>query len=225
MDVAPDGTSYLISRGYLNGTHRLSHSNPEALVPGEVYEIAVELMCTAYEFERNHRVRVVVTNADFPVLWPSPYMMTTTLYTGGDRPSHLELPTLPKWQYLAGTLPILAESISKMSDARPEEQADDRVSVYERSTDVANGTHTSFFTLGDDKIWCRVKEDDPAAASLELSGFTRSSGSPRQVEARAEGTLGSTVDAFLLDVTCTLLENDKVVKSRQWRHRARRQLV
>ena len=225
LDVAPDSTSYLISRGYLNGTHRTSHSNPEALVPGEVYEIAVELMCTAYKFEPDHRIRVVVTNADFPVLWPSPYLMTTTLYTGGDRPSHLELPTLPPLPYLAGNLPILAESILKMSDGRHKEGADDRVSVYERSMDVANGTHTSFFVLGDDKVWCRVKEDDPAAASLELSGFTRSSGRPRQVEARAEGTLRSTVDAFILDVTCTLLENNKVVRSRQWKHKARRQLV
>jgi hypothetical protein len=225
MDVAPDGTSYLISRGYLNGTHRLSHEKPEALVPGEVYEIVVELMCTAYTFEHDHRIRVVVTNADFPVLWPSPYMMTTTLFMGGDRPSHIELPILPRLAYLSGKLPVLSESISKMSDVQPQEQTADRVSAYERTTDVASGTHTSFFTLGDDKIWCRVKGDDPAAASLELSGFTKSEGNDRRIEVRAEGALRSTEDEFILDVTCTLLENDQVIKSRQWKDRVRRELV
>jgi len=34
--VAPDGTSVYVSKGVLNGTHRNSHSNPEALVPGRI---------------------------------------------------------------------------------------------------------------------------------------------------------------------------------------------
>jgi hypothetical protein len=112
-----------------------------------------------------------------------------------------------------------------MSGGQPKEQASDRVSAYERTIDVTSGTHTSFFTLGDDKIWCRVKEDDPAAASLELSGFTKSEGNNRRVEVRAEGALRSTADEFILDVTCTLLENDKVIKSRQWKDKVQRELV
>ena len=38
-DVAPDGRSEQVTRGILNGTHRSSHTNPEKLKPGEVYEI------------------------------------------------------------------------------------------------------------------------------------------------------------------------------------------
>ncbi|MGH9390452.1 MAG: CocE/NonD family hydrolase, partial [Vicinamibacteria bacterium] len=185
-DVAPDGTSYLVSRGYLNGTHRRSHTAPEPLTPNEVYEIEVELFCTAYEFEPDHRIRVVVTNADFPVIWPSPYPMTTTLYAGGDRPSHIDLPVLPKLSYRSLSLPQPPPSAEAFID---------RVQGYERTHDVASGTHTALVTLGDDKIWCRVEEDDPATASLEISGNRVETQGDRRIEARAEGSLRSTVDS------------------------------
>ena len=51
-----------------------------------------------------------MTNAEFPVVWPSPFPMTTTLYTGGDQPRsspcHRSLPPLT---YRHGRLPQLSE--------------------------------------------------------------------------------------------------------------------
>ncbi len=42
-DVAPDGSSLLVTRGVLNLTHRESHEEPEPLEPGRRYEITVPL--------------------------------------------------------------------------------------------------------------------------------------------------------------------------------------
>jgi Predicted acyl esterases len=42
-DVAPDGTSALITYGPLNLTHRDSHEHPAALEPGRFYEITLKL--------------------------------------------------------------------------------------------------------------------------------------------------------------------------------------
>ncbi len=215
-DVSSDGTSYLVARGHLNGTHRRSHEAPEMLVPREVYEMEVELFCTAYEFSPHHRIRVVVTNADFPVIWPSPYPMTTTLYTGGDRPSHVELPALPALSYREASLPPLPPSSEPFVD---------RVEAYKRSQDLASGAHTAFVKLGDDKIWCRVKEDDPATASLEIQGARVETHGERTVETRAEGSLRSTVGSFVMDIECTLLENGKPVRSGRWKDEVRRELV
>jgi hypothetical protein len=182
----------------------------------EVYEIEVELFCAAYEFEPDHRIRVVVTNADFPVIWPSPYPMTTTLYTGGDRPSHVELPVLPALAYLSARLPPLPSTAEPYVDG---------IRGYERTDDLETGTHTALLTLGDDKIWCRVKEDDPASASLEISGNRVETQGERRIEARAEGSLRSTVDSFIMDIECTLLENGNVVRSGRWEDRVARELV
>jgi putative CocE/NonD family hydrolase len=224
-DVAPDGTSYLISRGFLNGTHRRSHTNPEALVAGEVYEIAVELLCVGYRFEPGHRIRAVVTNADFPVLWPSPYAMTTVLHTGGDRPSHIELPVLPKLSYRAATLPPLPEEPARAKEAKPE-TAGEEESWLRVSHDLESGVHTTVVNLPwGGRIRCRVKDDDPASASLQVSGSNLEKNGDRRVEVRSEGELRSTTDEFILDITCTLLENDRVVRTRQWKDRVRRELV
>lgn len=223
-DVAPDGTSYLIARGYLNGTHRRSHTKPEALVPGEVYEIEVEMMCTGYKFEPDHRMRIVVTNADFPTLWPTPYNMTTTLYMGGDRPSHISLPVLPKLTYLSATLPPIPEESARRRRSRPAPTTEEE-SWYRLMHDVEGRTHTVIVNLPRTKMRCRVKDDDPATASLQVSGSSRNEADNRVIEVRSEGTLSSTTNQFIMDITCTLLENDKVVRSREWKDKVKRELV
>ncbi|HEV2378376.1 MAG TPA: CocE/NonD family hydrolase [Terriglobia bacterium] len=215
-DVAPDGTSYLVSRGYLNGTHRRSHTHPEPLQSGEVYEIVLEMWCVAHRFEPGHRVRLVVTNAEFPVIWPSPYPMTTTLYTGGNRASFVDLPGLPQLQYLSSSLPRSTAASSP-----------DKLPTYRLTRDFTSGVHSVSLDLGDQRIRCDVKDDDPATASLQFSASEKGSSpdSSRQIETRAEGTLRGTVDYFILDINCTLFENGKVMRSRHWRDQVRRTFV
>ncbi len=222
-DLAPDGTSYLITRGFLNGTHRRSHTQPEALVPGEVYEIQVQLMCTGYKFSPGHRIRVIVTNADFPVIWPSPYAMTTTLYTGGNRPSHISLPVLPPLHYLSGKLPIIAESsISNPLTPAPK----DTVCKYSLTRDYSTGETVALFELEDSVLECRVNEDNPGRASLHLNtSAKREAADGRVIETRAVGALSSSADKFILDMQVTLLENGKIIRSRSWNDEFPRQLL
>ena len=40
-DVAPDGTSALVTAAYLNVAHRQSHTDPSPIEPGRVYEFDV----------------------------------------------------------------------------------------------------------------------------------------------------------------------------------------
>lgn len=58
VDVAPDGTAVLVSKGYLNATRRDSFTDPEPLEPGKTYRLAVELDCTAWRFRPGHRIRL-----------------------------------------------------------------------------------------------------------------------------------------------------------------------
>jgi len=223
-DVAPDGTSYLIHRGFINGTHRRSHTHPEPLVPGEVYELEVELMCVGYRFDPGHRIRVVVTNADFPVLWPSPYAMTTLLYTGGDRPSHIDLPVLPKLAYLSGNLPALPPepAAQENKEAAPESKEGEEPWLRV-SHDLEHGIHTTAVNLPwGGKIRCRVKADDPASASLQVSGSYAEKAGDRKVEVSSEGSLQGTKDEFVLDISCALFENDKPKRTREWKDRVPR---
>ncbi len=94
-DVAPDGSVTLITGAALSGAQRESASNPKELEPGKVYELDIELHFTSWVFQKGHRIRVAISNAVWPMVWPTPYSMTTSLYLGGETPSRLLLPVLP----------------------------------------------------------------------------------------------------------------------------------
>lgn len=91
-DVAPDGTSALISKGVLNLTHRESHEAPSPLVPGEIYEIDLPLLALAYRLRSGHRLRIMLAAADFQNAWPTPKPHTLTLHSTAARHSYIELP-------------------------------------------------------------------------------------------------------------------------------------
>src|SRR5439155_11105701 len=94
-DVAPGGTSHLVSKGMLNGTRRESLSEPKPIVPGEVMELLVELDATGWRFPRGHRIRVAIAGADWPNVWPTPEKGTNEAYRGPRRQSRLVLPVVP----------------------------------------------------------------------------------------------------------------------------------
>ncbi len=233
-DVAPDGTSVYVSKGVLNGTHRDSHRDPEALVPGRIYELAIRLHCTAWRFRRGHRMRVVVNNADWPVVWPSPYPMTTTLYCGGDHPSHIELPIDS-----SRSLPDPGFRPPQASEAVPEVQYEETPLVWQVTRDEASQSQTFRFERGSRTVKhpagittedaqtmvAKVVDREPANASLEVEAWYRVNAAGRQVEARGKGVLRSTKDDFICQIDCALRENGKAVRSRAWRDRVPRRLV
>jgi len=94
-DVAPDGTVTQVAGAAFNGTHRHSARNPEDLVPGEEFELDIELHFTSWVFPADHRIRVAVGNAMWPMLWPSPLPLTATLRHGGENGSRVLLPVVP----------------------------------------------------------------------------------------------------------------------------------
>jgi putative CocE/NonD family hydrolase len=84
-DVAPDGASSLITTGWLNGRHRTSHAAAEPVAEGVQYAYELELWPTGYRLEAGHRLRLSVTGADFPRIWPSATAPTLRLSTGASR--------------------------------------------------------------------------------------------------------------------------------------------
>lgn len=93
-DVHPDGTVSMVAGGALNGSQRNSRLNPEALEPGKVYDIEFELHFTTWMFHPGHRIRLAISNALWPMLWPTPHLMTTRLYAGTN--SVVIVPVIPE---------------------------------------------------------------------------------------------------------------------------------
>ena len=91
-DVAPDGSSERVTFGVLNLTHRDSHAAPAALIPGQTFSVQVKFNAIAHRFEPGHVIRVAISNAYWPMIWPSPQVATLELDTAD---CHLELPIRP----------------------------------------------------------------------------------------------------------------------------------
>jgi hypothetical protein len=92
-DVAPDGTSKLVTRQILNLTHRDGHEFPEPLEPGKRHTVTVKLDSIAHAFPAGHRLRVAVSTDYWPWAWPSPEAVKLSVFTGGE--SRLVLPVRP----------------------------------------------------------------------------------------------------------------------------------
>ncbi|MGM0934634.1 MAG: CocE/NonD family hydrolase [Bacteroidota bacterium] len=88
-DVAIDDKVTRVTYGLLNLTHYKSHEYPEALVPGKKYKMRIQLNEIAHIFPPGHRIRLSVSNSYFPLVWPSPEMVTLKIY--GEK-SRLHLP-------------------------------------------------------------------------------------------------------------------------------------
>jgi hypothetical protein len=95
-DVAPDGQVTLVTGAGLSGAQRESASHPAQLEPGRTYPLDVEMHFTSWVFPKGHRVRLAVSNALWPMIWPTPSAMTTQLSLGGSDGSRLVLPVIPR---------------------------------------------------------------------------------------------------------------------------------
>ena len=94
-DVAPDGQVTQVVGAAFNGTHRISAREPSDIVPGEDFDLNIDLHFTSWVFPKGHRIRIAVSNAIWPMLWPTPMQMKSTLAIGGKNGARIDLPVVP----------------------------------------------------------------------------------------------------------------------------------
>ena len=95
-DVAPDGTVTLVT-----GAGRAGEPDPlrDPAVPGRDTapaggSLPLELHVTSWVFPRGHRIRLAVSNAMWPMIWPTPSPATAELRLG-PAGTRLVLPVIP----------------------------------------------------------------------------------------------------------------------------------
>ena len=91
-DIAPDGKVTQIGGAAFNGTHRYSSRNPVDIVPGEKFPIEVKLHFTSWKLNKGHKLRMAISNSQWPMLWPTAYPVNTTLDIGGAFGAQIQLP-------------------------------------------------------------------------------------------------------------------------------------
>jgi predicted acyl esterase len=232
-DMGPDGRVALVTGAALNGTQRNSILAPEPLVPGQQYHLAIQLHFTTWTFQPGHRVRLAVSNAQFPMLWPSPRAMATTLAVGAAGTS-LVIPVVPSD---AGPLPALP--VPEPQEFRPDSRsipgapaAVNRVvhDLAARTTSVEWSTGESFSlgvgtgsTTGAHRIdnfereFYETHEARPGLSRFQGDEAHRIRGAGLDIELRTRIDIRSDETQIVATVTRRLFRAGKPLREKQWR--------
>ena len=234
-DVAPDGTSTRVTYGVLNLTHRDSHELPEPLVPGDTYDIRLQLNDIAQVFPVGHTIRIALSNTMWPQFWPSPEPVALTLEL---RSSHLELPvrvlrktdeTLRPFEPAESASPQSAEVLEPPSHVRRVERDD--VLAETRVTVIADTGMLRLTELGWEhgsvsRQYCSIRDDDPTSARLDLHWTMRFRRPDADLDVRTETRSGltSTPAQFHFTAEMEVFEHEEKTYSRTWTRSVDREL-
>jgi hypothetical protein len=231
-DAAPDGTSHLVAKGMLNATRRDSFTEPKPLVPGEVYELAIEIDCTAWKFQKGHRIRLSLANADWPNVWPTPELGTSRVYHGPARPSRLSLPIALAQG--SATPPAFHPSTRVI----PHHSAAVTPNTWKVTQDVLTGRVTTevmvktAFRVSDSTVIqrefasvCHLDPQDPAHANAHGWHVCRVVGPNQVFQGRADVLLQSTATHFHMTIDLEVRVNDAPHFSKRWVDSIPRQLL
>lgn len=225
-DIAPDGSVSLVTGAVLNGSQRRDRTNPSALTPGKVYDLSFDLHFTTWTFKPGHRIRLAVSNAQFPMIWPTPHGMTTTLHLGAG--TSLVLPVIPAGRRAA--LPRLAspEPREKRDDASygPDcPRLEEHKIVYDqaRQSVLVVDRNCHKYTIGERKFDTiretiyEASANDPARASFKGTMSTRVKEGGWRIRLTTTIVMKSDAEHFHVTVTRRLTRNGKQVASRTWK--------
>jgi predicted acyl esterase len=210
-DVHPSGESLRVSYGVLNLAHRDGHESPALLAVGQRYRVRIQLNDAGAVFPAGHRIRLALSTAYWPIMWPCPEKTTLTILAGT-----LELPVRPP----------------RISDARlkplpdPETAAPEKPTVSRRGElrieridriDLESGSKVA--------LMFHVDDDDPLSAVAELRRTDTKSRDGWQVRIETQMRLACTRDVFLLQASLRAWEGKNEVCHRDWERAIAREFL
>jgi|SoiMethySBSTD1v2_1073268.scaffolds.fasta_scaffold01303_12 uncharacterized protein len=224
-DVDQDGSSFLVTRGILNLTHRDSHAAPCALEPGVPITVEIELNAIAHAFHPGHRVRVGLSSTYWPWAWPSPETVQLTVLAG-----ELRLPvritqkddlTPPKFSTPEYAAPLSHDVTDAPSSRRAHHE--DLAKGHHRlmwdhdpsrgvRRKLANGLE--FGTVGSDSY--SITDGRPVSAVARSKWVVHLARDGWRIRLESAGTLSADASDFRAAQTLKAFEGNHQVFSEEW---------
>ena len=224
-EVFPDGAATRISYGILNLSHRESHENPSPLQPGKACRVTLKLCDAGHRFGKGNRIRLSLSNAYWPIVWPSP---KSNMLNIDCAPSALRLPlraSRPEDDLLAEFPP--AESAPPLRQT----QLDHGHNRWTVTSDIM--ANTSVLERSNDDGWHRIEDtglelalhttqrytiqpDDPTSALLETRHVRRYRREDWAVTIVTDIALRSDAAQFHVVAKLDAREGDAIVSQQTW---------
>ena len=214
--IHPDGAATRITYGVLNLAHRSGFDTAVPLNPGQAVNITLDLDHIAYRVPAGHAIRVAVSSAYWPLIWPVPSAARLTL--------------------LDGTLDLPTRASGELDERRFEApEADthwltEQVRPAANSRKVINDIKTGLITLEiiDDfgslrdsdhglisgsvaREWYSIHPDDPLSARAETHWSTENSRGNWSIRTETYATMTADAKDFYLNARLEAYEGESLV--------------
>ena len=233
-DVAPDGTSALVTYGVLNLSHRDSHEHPQPLEPGGAVDITVALNDIAHRFPAGHQLRLALSTSYWPLLWPSPTTVTLSVECSASR---VELPLRTPHRHDTELAPFKSAEAAPASTVQSALTPHEFTRSYERDLTTHDTVYRLYSAGGDlekgavmhiDAIDMSlghtverkfsIGENDPLSARAEISERLMMRRGEWSIRVRVNTELTADTSAFRLRARLSAREGDSAeeVFSQEW---------
>ena len=224
-DVGPDGASERVSFGVLNLCHHSGNEHPQPVPLNEPVSIRIRLDHVAHRFPRGHRLRLALSTACWPAIWPAIDNPTLTLRPS---PARLILPVIQ-----SGT-EIHHVSLGHPKAPRPANievlrpPSNERRAIYDQAQGVTsleirddygeqeyadNGMTNS----GIKRECYAICRDDPLSATAEMHWTQELGRGDWRVRTETVSHLSADKDCFHLSARVSAFEGENQVFERSWK--------
>jgi predicted acyl esterase len=227
-EVLPDGSVTRLTYGVLNLTHRDGHVDVKLLEPGQRYRVKIRMNELGQRLGAGNRLRLALSSAYWPIVWPSPEPVTLTIATGV---SHLDLPVRPERPQDAELTPF---EPPENAPALRKTSLRQGTSVFTITSDLNAGT-VEVYRLQDDGLtqvdafnWTygvraerryRIHPDDPLSATAETNWRKEYARDGFHIAVETQTAMSVTRTELVLTGKLIAREGDEVPFSREWSFR------
>ncbi|RST86947.1 CocE/NonD family hydrolase [Aquibium carbonis] len=230
-DVQPDGASTRITYGVMNLCHRASREFPQPVAPGEIMEVALRLDDVAYSVKPGHRLRVAISSTYWPLVWPSPEPVTLTLHKAAlDLPVRASGETADEWRFKEpeGAPRWRIENLRKATNRR-EVTRDastglvtlDILDDFGEDRDLEHGLENGTIAR---ETWT-IDPADPLSAMGQTHWTETLGRGDWRVRTETRTSMRSDAEHFHLEGRIEAFEGQRVVFSRQFSNKIKRDLI
>lgn len=228
-DVHPTGEKTLITKGQFNLNHFNSHEFPENLELGKFYEVNIPLDVIGYTIPKGHKIEISISPSYWTQVWPSKELEELTV-------------DLSESKLM---IPILKEEVLKEPKYKDSETAEPlekfvhregkRTRVIEKELTTGEWKLKDFSDEGLRKLKINgitygtenyntftIKENDPLSAHVQCDWNVIVKDDDIDTKVITTSSMYCDLDYFYLDNYLEAYEDDKLVFTKEWNDKIKR---
>jgi hypothetical protein len=221
LAISPAGDGHLITRGSRNLVFPDDLSTPVPIVPDTSITLRFPLLTTSAVLPAGWSLRLALSGADFPIVWPPGQRFTLTFDPGR---STLHLPAVPVRDEDLRVVVPLPPPLPQPPGLEEDDKGRARVHREGTTTSYERHRYSREFlpqradlTYGSDETWfVSVDDDDPASTRVRSDAESTMERPGWKVTTRGSLELTGDADSFHLRIELTALHEDRVVFNRAW---------